>query len=797
MISSRLVSSLASILLGGCVGETSPGQREQRLDAVDDVVVDTPQDEFLWYEVFVPHDRLREVTDPEHGLWPSSAPHAESAEGAYYIELMNQQVLEDFRGLGFEPVLAPIEALTPDAVDALGDGPMGPQGGPDCTHRQPDFCQYDGAGPCVLSIRTELLQISQNAATSPFTTLVQSQTLTYEGRPVVGLRIGVENGTNDPPVSQLLVFGGQHAKEWAGVGAAMAFIRRLVADYQVGGEVRDWLDETPVLVVPVANPDGYVYSYTTPARRLWRANRAPFGASKGPCPCGGSDTCTNPPGPPPLGCYCAGADPNRNFPFNWRARGGCNGSDVTSYPGPSAGSERETAALNELFLHYSVPLTGSYVTRFVMNMHAWGDYVLYPDGITAGADGDLHYPCRRDDDPDEQILNELPQNCQPPEYDVYTWIGGTTPEPQLVDEFATTTMPYRNGTIYRALYETVGDELSHHSASSTLIDHASDPWSLDRRALGVSTELTSSPEGFRVECWGPAAFEPGARWDDLIDEHYAFLLRVLENLPTLANRTNVLATLGNRRGFRIHRLKGDDDIESAFYGPPRLWADVPSGPEVWAFNGGENWGGETHDFGTASLFYKTIFLEREGGDPYQFDDDYTICQGPTCEEFGVEGNPPINLCSGTRYSQGGSGGWTFVGQGASDDCYFKLTSAGGTAVAPYVLQRTGNMSRFDRIRLNFSYRLNHTNFSASNGYLRVVISANGAPTITQVYPASRVGHSWTIDDNRIRTETIELPSQYNQRNAILVKFEAFGLPVGWTGETLNLYDMILVGRVVP
>ena len=76
-------------------------------------------------------------------------------------------------------------------------------------------------------------------------------------------------------------------------------------------------------IMPVANPDGYIYTWTT--NRFWRKNRRPNG----------------------------GVDLNRNFPETWNIcppSDGCSSSNPGSdfYRGPFAGSEPETQAVLEL-----------------------------------------------------------------------------------------------------------------------------------------------------------------------------------------------------------------------------------------------------------------------------------------------------------------------------------------------------------------------------------------------------------------------------------------------------------------
>ena len=73
--------------------------------------------------------------------------------------------------------------------------------------------------------------------------------------------------------------------------AVSLIIRELVEDYDNNRDIVDHLD---VYIMPVANPDGYVYSRTTD--RMWRKTRSGSGS-------------------------CIGVDPNRNWGYKWGGQG--------------------------------------------------------------------------------------------------------------------------------------------------------------------------------------------------------------------------------------------------------------------------------------------------------------------------------------------------------------------------------------------------------------------------------------------------------------------------------------------
>jgi len=70
----------------------------------------------------------------------------------------------------------------------------------------------------------------------------------------------------------VLINGTQHAREWISPMVNMYIADRLVQGYDTDPEIRRLLDHAEIFVVPVVNPDGYAYSWTTGNRR-WRKNR--------------------------------------------------------------------------------------------------------------------------------------------------------------------------------------------------------------------------------------------------------------------------------------------------------------------------------------------------------------------------------------------------------------------------------------------------------------------------------------------------------------------------------------------
>ncbi|MFN7162026.1 MAG: M14 family metallopeptidase, partial [Fimbriimonadales bacterium] len=123
-----------------------------------------------------------------------------------------------------------------------------------------------------------------------------------EGRPIYALRL-----TRDPRRArvyrdrpQVVINAMQHAREWITPPVVLYFAYRLVSEYETDVRVREYLDRMEIYVVPVVNPDGYVFTHTT--NRLWRKNRRYLGRNF-------------------WGQPVYGVDLNRNWAYVWGGQG--------------------------------------------------------------------------------------------------------------------------------------------------------------------------------------------------------------------------------------------------------------------------------------------------------------------------------------------------------------------------------------------------------------------------------------------------------------------------------------------
>lgn len=134
---------------------------------------------------------------------------------------------------------------------------------------------------------------------------------------------------------------------------------RLVTGYGNDTSATSFLDNYDFWILPVVNPDGFVYSQTTD--RLWRKNRSAA----------------------PSGSRCIGTDINRNWPYKWDVPGGSSTDPCDqTYRGPSAGSSPEIKGLTNLLSQLQNSAQG---IKLYVDWHSYGQYILTPYGYSCSA----------------------------------------------------------------------------------------------------------------------------------------------------------------------------------------------------------------------------------------------------------------------------------------------------------------------------------------------------------------------------------------------------------------------------
>ena len=172
-------------------------------------------------------------------------------------------------------------------------------------------------------------------------------TQTIQGRTIFGIRI---TGTGGPAEKiGMQIESCQHAREWVAATTSMFVADKLVRGYGVDPEVTAILDNLEIFIIPLVNPDGYVYSWGPD--RLWRKNRRPNA--------GGS----------------FGVDDNRNWGYQWGGAGASTDPNADDYRGTGPFSELETQALRDFYIaHPNI--------RSAIDFHSYSQLVLSPWAYT-------------------------------------------------------------------------------------------------------------------------------------------------------------------------------------------------------------------------------------------------------------------------------------------------------------------------------------------------------------------------------------------------------------------------------
>ncbi|KAI1716019.1 zinc carboxypeptidase domain-containing protein [Ditylenchus destructor] len=176
-----------------------------------------------------------------------------------------------------------------------------------------------------------------------------------QGRPIEGVKIGFKNCGK----KKAFINGCVHAREWIACASLIYAISEIVTSPK---KYSFLLDNYDIYIVPVLNPDGYVYTWSNetdvvnhrPAR-LWRKTRS---------------------GPrSPSSCY--GVDANRNFDFEFGKEESNNQDPACDddYPGPKAFSEPEAKAVADFLEEHKDTML------VYMDIHAYSQKLIFPYGV--------------------------------------------------------------------------------------------------------------------------------------------------------------------------------------------------------------------------------------------------------------------------------------------------------------------------------------------------------------------------------------------------------------------------------
>ncbi|PSN61179.1 carboxypeptidase-like protein A1 precursor [Corynespora cassiicola Philippines] len=171
-----------------------------------------------------------------------------------------------------------------------------------------------------------------------------------QGRTLTGIHIWGSGGSGSKPA--VLIHGTVHAREWITTLTTQYFAWQLLTKYSTDASIRALVDKFDFYIMPVVNPDGFVYSQTTD--RLWRKNRQTVSGNS-----------------------CVGRDINRNWPYQWNVPGGASTNPCSeTYKGVSAGDSPENRGL----VAQVNRLRDGRGIRLYLDVHSYGQYILWPYG---------------------------------------------------------------------------------------------------------------------------------------------------------------------------------------------------------------------------------------------------------------------------------------------------------------------------------------------------------------------------------------------------------------------------------
>ena len=159
-----------------------------------------------------------------------------------------------------------------------------------------------------------------------------------EQRPLKALHIPSQSGQ---PAPVILMVAGLHPREWIAPPQLINLAQRLL---QTNSTTEVYRTNLEIWIVPIANPDGYIYSWQSD--RSWRKNRRKNNDGS------------------------FGVDLNRNFLYQWGEGDSSNNTLDETYHGPTAASEPETKALQQFIDNHNL--------LAVVDIHAYDQSLSYP-----------------------------------------------------------------------------------------------------------------------------------------------------------------------------------------------------------------------------------------------------------------------------------------------------------------------------------------------------------------------------------------------------------------------------------
>ncbi|XP_006861198.1 PREDICTED: carboxypeptidase A4 isoform X2 [Chrysochloris asiatica] len=169
----------------------------------------------------------------------------------------------------------------------------------------------------------------------------------FENRPLYVLKFSTGAGERRPAI---WLNAGIHSREWISQATGIWTARKIVSDHKKDPAITSILEKMDIFLLPVANPDGYVYTQTK--NRFWRKTRSQN-----------------------LGSRCIGTDPNRNWNASFAGEGASDNPCSEVYHGPHANSEVEVKSVVDFIQKH-----GDF--KCFIDLHSYSQLLMYPYGYT-------------------------------------------------------------------------------------------------------------------------------------------------------------------------------------------------------------------------------------------------------------------------------------------------------------------------------------------------------------------------------------------------------------------------------
>merc|ERR1740116_826314 len=173
--------------------------------------------------------------------------------------------------------------------------------------------------------------------------MIETVGQTLQGRDIKIVRLSGPGYS--PGGKKIFVTFNIHAREWIAGMSGVYTVEHLIS--KVKAEP-NYLAGMEVVLMPMANPDGFAYSTTND--RMHRKNLRNASSS------------------------CVGVDLNRNWDAHWASGGSSSNPCSDTYHGPSAGSEPETQVIAKV-------MNESPMTVYI-DVHAYSNLILSAYGFT-------------------------------------------------------------------------------------------------------------------------------------------------------------------------------------------------------------------------------------------------------------------------------------------------------------------------------------------------------------------------------------------------------------------------------